>query len=139
MFVILLPFILFLIFCGYSVLEGWKEGDFFDKWQPKDKSEEGGRHKMWTIQRSLVFISMLLASPGWWIVSLPFVFIFLHDGMYYHTRNKLNSKNYPKGWFDSSTTSTALSSKFETPIVRTISFVIGCLILISYYVLILIK
>jgi hypothetical protein len=38
------------------------------------------------------------------------MFPFLHDGMYYKTRNKINSNTYPKGWWDTSYTTGALIS-----------------------------
>lgn len=44
------------------------------------------------------------------ILFCGFSFPFLHDGIYYTTRNLLNSQVYPKRWIDKSTTTNALIS-----------------------------
>lgn len=57
---------------------------------------------------------------------LAFFFIpFFHDGMYYMERDVLDRGVYPKGWWSHSSTSTAFMTKFLTPVVRTLLFLIG--------------
>lgn len=90
-----------------------------------NKSLPVNEHIYYTIQRLLVAIACI-ALAGWWIIpSLILVFPFLHDGMYYFTRNKLNPGVYYFGWFDHSNTSTAVLTKFLTPEVRTFLFFLG--------------
>lgn len=46
-------------------------------------------------------------STGVFSLSLLFLFSYFHNGNYYRVRNLLDNKVYPKGWFDTSTTSEA--------------------------------
>tara|TARA_R110000803_G_scaffold199045_1_gene262945 strand:- start:670 stop:930 length:261 start_codon:yes stop_codon:yes gene_type:complete len=65
-----------------------------------------------------------------------FIFSFFHNGMMYKTRNDLNKRNYPKGWWDQSTNSTAWSTKLMTPLYRSIQLVIGLIIyIITFYLI----
>ena len=124
---------IFILWISYAILEGHREGIFFHK---VEVDKVGGKilHTTWTIQRALVLGMILATNLNWWVVALPFVFPFFHDGEYYRTRHTLNYGVYPKKWWAQSTTSTAFLTKFETPVVRTILFVIGVGILITYLV-----
>jgi len=62
-----------------------------------------------------VLLTVILCSPG------------LHNSFYYYFRNELDG-SYPKGFLDQSKTSTAISTKFFTPIVRIGLFVIGLIL-----------
>ena len=122
---------IFLIWIMYSCLEGWREGVFFHK---VEVDKLGGKilHSTWTIQRALVLGMILATNLDWWVVALPLVFPFFHDGQYYTTRNRFNRQIYTKKWWAQSTTSTAFLTKFETPIVRSILAIIGLLTLILW-------
>ena len=122
-------YIIFVLWCAYCCYEGWREGLFFHK---VEVDKEGGKilHANWTIQRALVLGMILITNLHWWVISLPFVFSMLHNGSYYTTRNKYNRQIYTKKWFAQSTSSTAWSTKFFTPVVRTICAIIGIGLLI---------
>jgi len=62
-------------------------------------------------------------------ISLALLFSFFHNGVYFMTRNKLDSKIYPKGFWDDSTSSTAkLDLNVKS---RIILAVIGCIGIIA--------
>jgi hypothetical protein len=128
---------LFLIFLQYVILEGFREGYY---WHYKNKSNDNSKfdiHPFFSWQRGLFFLTMvcIMASNikevidiGKMILGMLLMFSFLHNGSYYVTRNKLDENIYSKGFLDQSTTSTAIWTKFMTPISRTTLFVIGLVI-----------
>lgn len=123
--------IIFSLWISYAILEGWREGVFFHK---VEVDKLGGKilHNTWTIQRALVLGMILATNLDWWVIALPLVFPFFHDGEYYRTRHALNYGIYPKKWWAQSTTSTAFLTKFQTPVVRSILAIIGLLTLILW-------
>jgi hypothetical protein len=125
---------LFILWCFYAILEGWREGDYFHR---VEVTKERGRllHIGWTFQRFIVLCIIALTSFNWWLLALPLVFPFLHDGEYYTTRNYFNRLIYTKKYFAHSTTSTAITTKIFTPVVRTILFGLGILTIILWYIL----
>jgi len=124
----------------YMSIEGWREGMYFHY---LDKS--GGKctyeHDLWTVQRSIVgiffvLLSLFCVSHLYQSVIFGFTMIlassFFHDGFYYVSRHELNNFKYPKGFFDQSTTSTAMLTKYCTPILRTIYFILSIIIIIIF-------
>lgn len=112
-----------IIWFWYAYLEGSREAYLFHRAEV-DKAAGRYLHRVWTLQRALVFI--LIAYVSWpTAITCMFIFPFTHDGSYYRKRNRLNANLYPKRWFAQSTTSTALLTKFETPIARTVFAIIG--------------
>jgi hypothetical protein len=67
-------------------------------------------------------LCMALSSPFW------------HDGFYYSKRNDLDRNMYKKRFFDQSTSSTALLTKFCTPILRTLYFLFSLIIFIIFVI-----
>ena len=67
------------------------------------------RHTLLAGMRAIVFVGIFGISVKCCIYLLPscLMFPFLHDGLYYQTRNKLNPSVYPRGWKDTSTTTDA--------------------------------
>lgn len=130
----------------YAQYEGIREAYYWDaKNRLPFRKLPIDEHFLWTCQRSAVFILAiytvtlkindlslfyLVILSG---VSLMLTFPFIHDGFMYKWRSILNNRVYPKGFWDQSTTSTAKLTKYFTPVVRTICFVVG---LITYGVVI---
>lgn len=105
-----------IVWCLYSSIEGIREGYHFFF---KNKSGLGGKdeHATFAIQRILAWIPLAYINynpndkftllNGLFLACL---FMMLHDGFYYLTRNKLDN-SYPLGFIDNSTTSTSVLDK----------------------------
>ena len=139
-------YLLLGIWIGYAVLEGKREANF---WHHRIRStdyiafKDKDRHPMFAIQRGLVLGSMLLASiyilDNVWLGLYLFlmnalIFSFFHNGMMYLERHNMSKTAnptdstkwiYTRGWFDQSTTSTAMTTKLMTPVSRTIQAILG--------------
>lgn len=122
---------IFILWCFWAMFEGWREAIFFHRVEV-DKTAGKLLHSWWTVQRVLVLGIILITNFQWWVISLPLVFSWYHDGQYYTTRNKYNKQIYTNKWFAQSSTSTAWSTKFLTPVIRTIMFITGVGVLIIY-------
>lgn len=71
----------------------------------------------------------------WFFIMISFglIFPFFHNGLYYYTRNKIDSNKYPLGFMDMSSTSIAkINFTFS---VRSIMLSIGLLSLFFIYIL----
>lgn len=114
--------IAYLLWVAYAIYEGGREALYFSFKMKASLTQQQtykhNEHIMFTIQRSFVVALTCMAcyvnwlECGFVIFSLAMCFPFFHDGMYYVTRKKLDNI-YLKGWFDQSTTSTALSDKLH--------------------------
>lgn len=77
-------------------------------------------HPLFNLIRLCVWIPLWIIA-GWKVaLLLGLMFPFFHDGSYYWWREKIAPGTYPKKYFAQSTTSTALSTRFMTPVVRTL-------------------
>lgn len=148
-------FVILALWIGFAILEGKREAIFWHhrvRSSDYDTFKEIDRHPLFALQRYCV---LMLTSIGFqflldnlWItiyltVMNMFVFTFFHNGMMYLERRNMsmissptNSDNwiYLKGWWDQSTTSTALTTKFMTPISRTIQMILGvCGYIFSFF------
>jgi hypothetical protein len=124
----IIPFLLWIL---YSLLSGVKDGVLYHL---KDFNRElnFNEHIIYTLERTVVCILIVLLCNSVIIIpSLLLSFSFVHNGAYYTTRNKLNSMIYPKRWFAQSTSSKAKLTNINTPINRTILFVLGVLIVLA--------
>lgn len=139
-------YICLVLWIMYSVIEGKREAIF---WHHRIKSSDYtlfkniDRHPLFTIQRGLMLMSLALASyyildnillVGYLFIMNVLIFSFFHNGSMYLERYKMsvvanidepNRWVYEKGWWAQSTTSTAFSTKFMTPLSRTIQAIIG--------------
>lgn len=120
---IAISIITLLCWCAYALMEGNREAFIFHSINV-DKHSGRKLHILWTIQRALVIT--LVALLCWRVaIACALVFPFLHDGSYYSSRNDFDKSVYPHRWFAQSTTSTALTTKLFTPIVRIILALAG--------------
>lgn len=138
--------ILSLTWIFFSALEGKRDASFYHANMTSSNPVKENIHWVFSVTRgivwSLIIIITLYEYPNqitfsdlWdllpslpilstvFAVSLTLIFSFVHNGMYYFTRNRIDSNIYPKGFWDASVSSTAtieLSAK-----TRTIMAVIG--------------
>jgi hypothetical protein len=122
-----------LIGIAFTLLTSMFEARYFYYKNANEYLDPYNEHTLFTFIR-ITFLIPILISVGWIpVLCYAAAFPFLHDGMYYYRRNKLNPLQYPKGWFDQSTTSKAFLTKYMTPVVRTILFVLSIAGLIVWY------
>ena len=89
----------------YSMLEGFREG-FYWYFKGISKSKNDFEiHPVFASQRGIILILigvMLSFTIGWFsilnTVGMALVFSFFHNGSYYVTRNRIDSKVYPLKW-----------------------------------------
>jgi len=136
---------IYLIILGWVILSmalGWYEAKMFHsdslrsaKFKTKYKFDI---HIWFNFLRSIPWIASVLyiyytydiVESVYLGLQILFIFPFLHDGMYYTVRNKLNKYIYKKKWFDrSSSTSAIFSFNWYT---RTLLFVIAMLFFTPY-------
>lgn len=134
-------YLLLAIWIAYAVLEGKREAIFWFFYNNQHNIKD--LHPLFAVQRGTVLLILSIATyyiwDNIWISGYAFlmnclVFSFFHNGMMYHTRYKMSVDIdpddssfwvYEKGWWDQSTTSTAWSTKFMTPVSRTIQAILG--------------
>lgn len=124
-----------IIWIVYACLEGIREAYYYHLNCISDKPIEKNLHPLFTVQRAVVLLILLFPfhiDKHFFVLisACACVFPCAHNSTYYYMRNKLNPLIYPKKWFAQSTTSTAFSTKFFTPVVRTMLAVVGVLGLI---------
>ncbi len=86
-------------------------------------------HGLFTFIRACVILPLWILTSWKVALCLVIIFPFFHDGNYYRMRNKIVPGTYPRKWFSQSTTSTAWSTKFFTPVVRAVLACIGLITL----------
>lgn len=95
-------------------LEGFIQAYYYSLY-PSDKGYKN-LHPFFLIQR-IILIAGLTFGLGYtleawmcavFIAACAFTYSFFHNGFYYLTRNKLDSKVYPKGFLDDTDTSDAI-------------------------------
>jgi len=145
--------VLWIIYCWY---EGRREGIYWNL--AKDFTTPDGdkykEHLIWTIQRIIVVIGFSLVNMmyvlycsggpdhyyyslivlGGSMGSLWMMLPFIHDGVYYITREKLYPGTYPKKFFSTSTTSNAINT--YTFKIRILLFLLGLIIYCLQYLFI---
>lgn len=99
----------------YAVLEGVRDGYFYHYRNTSTSIMTENIHFIYLIQRALFWMSIIIIHGTLYNIidtiayafSLAFMFSFLHNNVYYETRNRLSPGVYPKGWRSISTTSEA--------------------------------
>jgi len=98
---LILPFVL------WTLLEGFKDSHLFHY-----KSIAAQKiivpHYLFTLHRIVTGGLVAWITKDWmFCLGLAMCFTFVHNGIYYHVRHKLNPFIYPLGWKDNSNSSTA--------------------------------
>lgn len=133
---------LYLLWIAYISYEGIREAGYWH-YLIAANGKPSNEHKTWTVQRIFVFLTffiacgyelndiwLTLAFCGCLVLASPF----WHDGNYYCSRHKLDPKIYDKGFFSQSTTSTAKMTRFGTPFLRTLYFLLSFVILFIFVI-----
>lgn len=139
-------YICLILWIVYSIIEGKREANF---WHHLIKStdykifKDKDSHPLFAVQRGLMLVALSLVSylildsillALYLFIMNCLIFSFFHNGSMYLERYKMSqmvSPNdsskwiYRMGWWDQSTTSTAWSTKFMTPLNRTIQVILG--------------
>jgi hypothetical protein len=115
------------IWASLAIWLGEFEGRFFHYKNQNDKNNE---HFLFVLIRACTLIPIYMLTEWKSALCIAAIFPFFHDGSYYTQRNKMDRFVYPKKWWAQSTTSTALTTRIFTPIVRTILAVVGLVTLI---------
>lgn len=133
--------ILNVIWVLYSLLEGFREGFFWEYRNNSTKQYKFEIHPIFSLQRGivLIIIGLLLFNSISWIsiiniIGMMLIFSFFHNGTYYYTRNKLDNNIYKLKWRDQSTTSTAKMTKIMTYRNRLVFMLIGILLQFTYLI-----
>ena len=132
-----------LIWIGYSLTEGIREGFYWHYENISKKVCDFDVNPVFNLQRALVLLisgGFMVQILGWYsllsLLSMVLMFSFFHNGTYYYTRNKLSGKIYEKGWKDESRTFPPF-----TPLMtynkRTLAMGIGILAQVFIYLFLL--
>jgi hypothetical protein len=132
-----------LIWVGYSLTEGIREGFYWHYENISKKVCDFDINPVFNLQRALVLLisgGFMVQILGWYsllsLLSMILMFSFFHNGTYYYTRNKLSGKIYEKSWKDESRTFPPF-----TPLMtynkRTLAMGIGILAQVFIYLFLL--
>ncbi len=96
----------------FSAFSGYFEAYF---WNEYPRVNQRFSHIMLTVFRTVVMVPVFWYEGICYCIGLACLFPFIHDGVYYETRNRINPMVYPSGWMDHSTRTGALIS-FDFPV-----------------------
>ncbi|PCI28126.1 hypothetical protein COB55_04420 [Candidatus Wolfebacteria bacterium] len=123
----------FLVWCVFSIVEGIRDGIFYFHYNHKFP-RTFNEHIIFIIERSLMAGVLIYVTNWWFIIPMVLSFSFIHNGVYYTTRNHLDNNLYEKKFWDQSETSTSIFTDIMTPLVRTVLFLLSLvsLLIINY-------
>ena len=149
-------YISLLIWIIYSIIEGKREANF---WHHRINSSDYeifkdiDRHPLFVLQRGLMLICIGILGylvtdsilwSGYLFIMNSLVFTFFHNGSMYLERLIMSMRSSPNnsdiwvykdGWWSQSSTSVAVTTRFMTPVSRTIQMLLGILGYIIYLIL----
>lgn len=105
--------VLLILWIIASLCEGKRDGFFYNYRTNSTNTDNHNLHWLFVLERFLILsmicwihiLSNSTLNTGVFVFSLILIFSWFHNGQYYRTRNMLDKKIYPKGWWDTSTTS----------------------------------
>lgn len=125
------------IWIAYALAEGVEEG-FYRHYEESSKRVcNFNINPIFNLQR-LLFLSVISFFSffmfGWLYLSifpsLVLTFRFFHNGIYFHTRNKLDNNSYAKGWLDEPKNPKLTLTTYKN---RTITMIVGLIFQIFIY------
>lgn len=117
------------IWIAFILLSSIFEAFYFTHEVRSGFADNFNEHPLFVCIRACVLIPLWILTSWKIMLCYAFMFSFFHDGQYYRWRDRIVYGTYKKRWWDQSTTSTAMSTKFMTPAVRTILAVISLTVL----------
>jgi hypothetical protein len=121
---------LLAIWMFYSRFEGVIQAYYYNG---SDAENQPNLHSLFTIQRSIVAIGLMLFADSWYIYVPVTVltFSFIHNGCYCCKRNDLNPLVYPDRWKAESKTSRAIFDfSYKS---RLLQFLAGIAVYLAYF------
>lgn len=128
--------LLFLWIIG-CLVEGKRDANYYREKMHSTKPSKQNIHWLFMIERVIILATICWINSIFFTTlnsivftfSLVLMFSFLHNGMYFATRNKIDKGTYPKKWFSNSNTSTA---RIELTIIpRAVMFLTGIIGIIA--------
>lgn len=131
--------ILLLSWVIIGFLEGARDGFFYHNRMNSTKPDNHNIHWLFSFERGIVLgllcwlhaLSYSMINTGVFAFSLILMFSFFHNGQYYMVRNFLDNKVYPKGWWDSSTTSESFLE--FSAVSRTFMAIVGAMGIVASF------
>lgn len=143
--ILLLLILTNLIWVGYSLTEGIREGFYWNYENKSKKVCDFNVNPVFNLQRLLVTLvtgGFLVHILGHYsllcLLSMVIMFPFFHNGTYYYTRNKLDDRFYPKRWSDESVTIPPYAPLMSYK-KRTVLMCVGILFQVFTYVFLIMK
>ena len=134
-----------IIWVGYSLTEGIREGFYWNYENKSKKVCDFNVNPVFNLQRLLItlvtggFLVHILGHYSLFcLFSMVIMFPFFHNGTYYYTRNKLDDRFYPKRWSDESVTIPRYAPLMSYK-KRTILMCVGILFQVFTYVFLIMK
>lgn len=134
---VIIKVVLVFLWIVTASLEGCRDGFLYHYRTNSVKKDSHNIHWLFTFERSVVmslicWINAMYGSmlnTGVLALSLIMIFSFIHNGIYYKTRNYLDKNVYPKGWWDSSQGSESMIELTTIP--RTFMAFVGFIGILS--------
>ncbi len=123
-----------IIWIMFACLSAKFEAYYYNYAMQDNSPQKPNMHFLLTVIRFIVIIPIWVLTNFEAVICYVAMFPFFHDGSYYVERNRIKPGTYSKRWFAQSTTSTAWTTKFMIPVIRTIlaAIAIGMIIVIRY-------
>lgn len=118
-----------LIWVGYCLAEGVLHAYFYAHQNASTLKENFNEHPIFMAMRACVLIPLgAWLSDGMAVFAFILVQPFIHNGMYYYWRFKVDG--HYGSWLSQSRTSTAITTNLFTPLVRIACAVVGVTVFI---------
>jgi len=130
---IIFVIVCFIMWILSSALNAYFQGHYYDT-IPTDTKGHHDMHPVFVVERAIllaalsavvVLVTYSIANGVIFFVAQCFTYSFIHNGELYATRNKLNSKVYPKGFWSNPSKESATE---YSVIMRSWMFTVGIIL-----------